>query len=48
MTVPEGGLALPVVSVLETSRETGQHKNKYGKDYPPTGYDHQAYMDGRN
>jgi hypothetical protein len=35
ITVPEAGLALPVISVSETGFIPGPHLNKYGKDYPP-------------
>jgi plastocyanin len=35
ITVPDGGLALPLISISETGFLAGQHLNKYGKEYPP-------------
>jgi len=35
ITVPESGLALPLVSISETGYISLQHLNKFGKDYPP-------------
>ena len=32
---PEGGLALPLISISETGFLAGPHFNKYGKEYPP-------------
>jgi hypothetical protein len=35
ITVPEGGLALPLISISETGFLPEEHLNKYGKAYPP-------------
>ena len=35
ITVPEGGLALPLISISETGYIPTPHMNKYGKPYPP-------------
>ena len=35
ITVSEGGLVLPLVSISETGYIPVQHLNKFGKDYPP-------------
>jgi plastocyanin len=35
ITVPEGGLALPLISISETGFLPTPHLNKYGKNYPP-------------
>ncbi|MBZ5727310.1 MAG: hypothetical protein LAP87_20215 [Acidobacteriia bacterium] len=35
VTVPEGGLTLPLISVTETGFIPAPHPNKYGKEYPP-------------
>ncbi len=35
ITVPEGGLALPLISISETGFIPGPHLNKYGNEYPP-------------
>ena len=35
ITVSEGGLALPLISISETGFIPVQHLNKFGKDYPP-------------
>jgi plastocyanin len=35
ITVTEGGLTLPLVSISETGFIPVQHLNKFGKDYPP-------------
>ena len=37
ITVPESGLALPLISISETGFIPAPHLNKYGKDYPPVG-----------
>jgi hypothetical protein len=39
ITVPEGGLALPLISISETGFIPAPHLNKYGKDYPPLAND---------
>ena len=35
ITVPESGLALPLISISETGYIPTPHLNKYGKPYPP-------------
>jgi len=35
ITVPEGGLALPLISISETGFVAAPHLNKYGRPYPP-------------
>jgi len=35
ITVPEGGLALPLISISETGFVPAPHLNKYGRPYPP-------------
>jgi plastocyanin len=35
LSVPEGGLSLPLISISETGFIPGPHLNKYGKPYPP-------------
>jgi plastocyanin len=35
ITVPEAGLALPLISVSETGFIPAPHLNKYGREYPP-------------
>jgi len=35
ITVPEGGLPLPLISISETGFIPGPHLNKFGKEYPP-------------
>jgi len=35
ITVPSGGLALPLISISETGFLPAVHLNKYGKPYPP-------------
>jgi plastocyanin len=35
VTVPETGLALPLISISETGYIQTEHLNKYGKQYPP-------------
>jgi plastocyanin len=37
VTVGEGGLALPLISISETGFTPEPHANKYGKEYPPAG-----------
>jgi len=37
ITVPEGGLALPLISISETGYVPQPHLNKYGKPYAPDG-----------
>jgi plastocyanin len=39
ITVPEGGLALPLISISETGYIPTPHMNKYGKPYPPVSND---------
>ena len=39
ITVPESGLALPLISITETGFIPAPHLNKYGKDYPPLAND---------
>jgi hypothetical protein len=39
ITVPDGGLGLPLISISETGFIPASHLNKYGSDYPPTGND---------
>ena len=39
ITVPESGLALPLISISETGFIPSPHLNKYGKDYPPVSND---------
>jgi plastocyanin len=39
LTVPEGGLALPLISISETGYIPAPHLDKHGKPYPPaSGY----------
>jgi len=35
ITVPEGGLTLPLISISETNYIPAPHFNKYGQPYPP-------------
>jgi plastocyanin len=35
ISVPEGGLALPLISISETGFAPASHLNKYGHPYPP-------------
>ena len=37
ITVPEAGLALPLISITETGYVPAPHNDKYGKPYPPAG-----------
>ena len=39
ITVPETGLALPLISISETGYIPTQHLNKYGREYPPLAND---------
>jgi plastocyanin len=39
ITVPEGGLVLPLVSITETGYNPAPHLNKYGETYPPVSTD---------
>ena len=39
ITVPEGGLGLPLISISETGFIPAPHLNKYGTDYPPVATD---------
>jgi hypothetical protein len=39
ITVLEGGLALPLISISETGFIPAPHLNKYGQEYPPAGND---------
>jgi len=39
IAVPEGGLAMPLISISETGFLPESHLNKYGKDYPPSSRD---------
>jgi plastocyanin len=39
ITVPETGLAMPLISISETGFIPAEHLNKYGKDYPPVAND---------
>jgi plastocyanin len=39
ITVPAGGLELPLISITETGFIPAPHLNKYGKDYPPVAND---------
>jgi plastocyanin len=43
VTVPEGGLTLPLISITETGFIPVQHLNKFGKDYPPPATDGGTY-----
>jgi hypothetical protein len=45
ITVPEGGIAMPLISISETGYIPGPHQNKYGQDYPPISTD-PAYPGG--
>ena len=35
ITVPEGGLTMPLISISETGYNPALHLNKYGQAYPP-------------
>ena len=35
ITVPDTGLALPLISISETGYIPAPHMNKFGKPYPP-------------
>jgi len=35
ITVPENGLAMPLISISETGFIPAPHLNKYGQEYPP-------------
>jgi hypothetical protein len=37
ITVPESGLAMPLISISETGYNPAPHLNKYGQNYPPLG-----------
>jgi plastocyanin len=39
ITVPDNGLAMPLISISETGFIPAEHLNKYGKDYPPVAND---------
>ncbi len=39
VTVPEAGLAMPLISISETGFIPAPHQNKYGQDYPPAAND---------
>jgi plastocyanin len=39
ITVPEGGLAMPLISISETGYNPESHLNKYGQIYPPPATD---------
>jgi len=39
VTVPEGGLVLPLISISETGYNPAPHLNKYGSTYPPVSSD---------
>jgi len=39
VTIPDGGLALPLISISETGYIPAPHMNKYGKPYPPVSND---------
>ena len=39
ITVSEGELAMPLVSISETGYIPAPHLNKFGKDYPPVAGD---------
>jgi len=43
ITVPEGGLALPLISISETGYIPAPHTNKYGLEYPPVPDDGSSY-----
>jgi plastocyanin len=43
ITVSEGGLTLPLISISETGFIPVQHLNKFGKDYPPPAADGSTY-----
>ena len=39
VTVPESGLAMPLISISETGYSPAPHLNKYGETYPPVSTD---------
>jgi plastocyanin len=39
ITVPDGGLKLPLISISETGYIPAVHLNKYGREYPPVAND---------
>jgi plastocyanin len=43
ITVPEGGLALPLISISETGYIPAPHVNKFGQPYPPVPSDGSTY-----
>lgn len=43
IAVPEGGLALPLISITETGWIPTPHLNKYGQPYPPVPNDGSTY-----
>jgi len=43
ITVPEGGLALPLIPITETGWIATPHRNKYGQPYPPVASDGSTY-----
>jgi hypothetical protein len=43
ISVPESGLALPLISISETGYTPAPHLNKYGMEYPPVPDDGSAY-----
>jgi plastocyanin len=46
VTVPEGGLTLPLISISETGFVPAPHLNKYGQAYPPEPHEG-SYPGGR-
>jgi plastocyanin len=46
ITVPEGGLRLPLISISETGFVPAPHLNKYGRPYPP-GMPGEPYSGGK-
>jgi hypothetical protein len=43
ISVEPGGAALPPVEISEAGYLPVQHKNKYGREYPPQPDDHSVY-----
>jgi plastocyanin len=43
ITVPEGGLTLPLIPITETGWIATPHMNKYGQPYPPVASDGSTY-----
>lgn len=48
ITVPEPGFQIPAITISEAGYLVAPHKNKYGRDYPPSQDDETLYPGVRN